>query len=85
MWNAAQLREAIKDLPDDTPIHIVSPKTPVVPTGTDQAPDARPILDHPAQSPHPPPAAVITKERPQPLSWRVERLRSWPWSGVASI
>ncbi|MEE1810382.1 DUF6225 family protein [Streptomyces sp. BE133] len=22
MWNAAQLREAIKDLPDDTPIHI---------------------------------------------------------------
>ncbi|MEV5204953.1 DUF6225 family protein [Streptomyces sp. NPDC053720] len=22
VWNAAQLREAIKDLPDDTPIHI---------------------------------------------------------------
>ncbi|MGW2182860.1 DUF6225 family protein [Streptomyces sp. NPDC001732] len=22
VWNAAQLREALKDLPDDTPIHI---------------------------------------------------------------
>ncbi|MFE7404167.1 DUF6225 family protein [Streptomyces sp. NPDC057557] len=28
VWNAAQLREALKDLPDDTPIHIAVAEDP---------------------------------------------------------